>query len=121
MDTDVFIDYFNHQLFKDFFESDQFVVYYSVVTKKELLSKEGLTNAEHQTIQKFLKQCRMVPLDRSILQKYSSYRKQCPSAAKEDSLIAATAVVKKFPLVTRNYRHFKIFPDLVLYFFHPSK
>ncbi len=116
VDTDIFIEHFNHQLFRDLFEAEELVLYYSVVTKKELLSKEGLTRPEKEAIQKFLKRYRIVPFDKSILQKYTDLRKEHSSSEKEDSLIAATAIVKKFPLVTRNYKHFKIFKELKLYF-----
>ncbi|MBI4374118.1 MAG: hypothetical protein HY542_04495, partial [Deltaproteobacteria bacterium] len=91
VDTDIFIDYFNHQLFRDLLESGQFRVYYSVVTKKELLSKEGLQESEREAVQSFLKGCRLILLDRAILQKYSDLRGEYPQAAKEDTLIAATA------------------------------
>ena len=41
-DTDVFIDYLNQGLWSRLLESQDFQVYYSIVTKKELLSKRGL-------------------------------------------------------------------------------
>ncbi len=118
VDTDIFIDYFNCQIFREFFESDQFRVYYSVVTKKELLSKEGINRTEEKAIRRFLKKVRLVLLDLPILEKYSLFRKQYPQIAKEDCLIAATAVVKNFYLVTRNFRHFRVFKELNLYFDH---
>ena len=87
-----------------------------MVTKKELLSKKGLKDSEIFEIRKLLKKHRMVRLSESILKKYSELRTAHPTTHKEDCLIAATAIQKKLPLVTRNYRHFKIFPDLKLYF-----
>lgn len=116
VDTDIFIDYFNHQLFRDLFEGGRFQVYYSVVTKKELLSKEGLKEIERKSIEKFLKRHRMIPFNQALLQKYSDLRHQYPSSGKEDCLIAATAITKKFPLLTRNYKHYRIFEELQLYF-----
>lgn len=116
VDTDVFIDYFNHQLFRDILESELFQVYYSVVTKKELLSKEGLSDAESRAIRKFLKRFRLVPLDRGVLDTFSDLRGEHPNAAKEDCLIAASAMEKDFTLVTRNYKHFKIFRRIKLFF-----
>ena len=116
IDTDIFIDYFNHQLFREFFESGRFQVYYSVVTKKELLAKEGLTSNEIKEIKSFLKRNRLISLNSSITEKYSELRKLCPQVEKEDCLIAATAIVKKIPLATRNYKHFRFFKELLLYF-----
>ena len=116
VDTDIFIEYFNHRLFRDFFESGRFQIYYSVVTKKELLSKNGLSSAEQKTIKSFLKKYRMLSFSVHILNQYSLLRRQYRHAEKEDCLIAATAMIKKLPLVTRNYRHFKIFKELKLYF-----
>jgi predicted nucleic acid-binding protein len=34
---------------------------------------------------------------------------------KEDALIAATALVKKLPLVTRNVKHYKSIQGLILF------
>lgn len=81
VDTDVFIDYFNSGRFSFLFNSTRFTVYYSVVTKKELLSKTGL-------------------------------RDQYPSLEKADALIAASALIKNLPLVTRNKKHFQIVAGL---------
>ena len=120
VDTDVFIDYFNHQLFRELFEEGRFRIYYSVVTKKELFANKGLGESERKAISRFLRRHRIVSLDPSILGKYSELRRRHPSAAKEDAPIAATAIVKKFPLVTRNKRHFQIFNDLDLWLgYHP--
>lgn len=116
VDTDIFIDYFNHQLFKEFFDTGRYRIYYSVVTKKELLSKEGLTASEEKSIRFFLKKFRMIPLNPLILKMYSTLREKYPFLAKEDTLIAATGIAKKLPLVTRNYRHYRVFTDLLLYF-----
>ena len=36
IDTDIFIDYFNHGFFEEILENEEFDIYYSAVTKKEL-------------------------------------------------------------------------------------
>ena len=46
VDTDIFIDYFNTGRFSNILENDLFLIYYSVVTEKELLSKKGLNSSE---------------------------------------------------------------------------
>ncbi len=95
VDTDIFIDHFNHQLFRELFESGKFSIYYSVVTRKELLSKEGLQDTERKSIQKFLKKCRLVPFDRAILRKYSDLRQHYPQSAKEDALFPSWSPVPR--------------------------
>ncbi len=116
IDTDVFIDYLNHQLFRDFFESGRFQVFYSIVTKKELLAKEGLSSNETKEIRNLLKKFRLISFNSAIVEKYSELRKNHPHLEKEDCLIAATAIIKKIPLATRNYKHYRFFKNLVLYF-----
>ncbi len=119
IDTDIFIDYLNHQLFRDLFESGRFQVFYSIVTKKELLAKEGLGSHETREIRSLLKKFRLIPLNAAIVEKYSELRKNYPHLEKEDCLIAAAAIIKKIPLATRNYKHYRFFKDLVLYFRKP--
>lgn len=116
IDTDIFIDYFNHQLFRDFFESGRFQVFYSIVTKKELLAKDGLSANEIKEIKSLLKKFRLIAFNSTIVEKYSDLRRKYSQVGKEDCLIAATAIVKKIPLATRNYKHYKFFTELVLYF-----
>ena len=114
VDTDVFIDYFNSGRFSSLFDSSRFTVYYSVVTKKELLSKPGLREAERQAILHELSQCRIVKLTEAITTRYFELRERHPSLDKEDALIAASALVKSMPLVTRNKRHFRIVVGLTV-------
>lgn len=116
VDTDVFIDYFNHQLFREIFDQGAFVVYYSIVTKKELLSKEGLSGTEKRSIRRFLQRCRIIPLTQPVLLKFAELRQKVPHVPKEDCLIAATAITKRLPLVTRNVRHYRPFAELKLLF-----
>ena len=115
VDTDVFIDYLNTGRFSSVFDSSHFAVYYSIVTKKELLTKLGLREVERETIVAELSRCRLITLSDAITARYSSLRRQYPSLDKADALIAATALVKRLPLVTRNKRHFRIVEDLPLF------
>ncbi|MGZ9143543.1 MAG: hypothetical protein ACXW4O_14530, partial [Candidatus Binatia bacterium] len=50
LDTDIFIDYFNTGRFHALFDSSRFTVYYSIITKKELLTKPGLRDNERASI-----------------------------------------------------------------------
>lgn len=115
VDTDVFIDYFNTGRFDSLFNSDRFTVYYSIITRKELLSKPGLSDAERNAIAAELSRCRLIPLSDSITARYSDIRRRHPSLEKADALIAATAVTRHLPLLTGNTRHFRAIVDLVLF------
>ena len=115
VDTDIFIDYFNTGLFSNILESDEFKIYYSIVTKKELVSKKGLRASEKEAVLHTLKNFRIISIDSIIAAKYSSLRKKYPDLDKEDILIASTALVKKLPLLTRNWKHYKNIEGLVLF------
>jgi predicted nucleic acid-binding protein len=114
VDTDVFIDYFNSGRFSALFDSPRFTVYYSVITKKELLSKPGLREAERRAILQELGRCRIVKLTEVVTARYSELRDRYPALEKEDALIAASALVKNLPLVTRNKKHFQIVAGLTV-------
>jgi predicted nucleic acid-binding protein len=107
IDTDIFIDYFNTGSLGQILQGKQFEVYYSMATKKELLSKRGLKDTERQAILLTLRRYRIVPLDDRITRTYSDLRRNHPSLEKEDALIAATALTRKLPLVTRNWKHYR--------------
>jgi predicted nucleic acid-binding protein len=115
VDTDIFIDYLNTGRFSSVFDSSRFSVYYSIVTKKELLTKLGLREAEREAIVAELSRYRLINLSDSITARYSNLRRHHPSLDKADALIAATALVKRLPLVTRNKRHFRIVEGLTLF------
>ncbi len=115
IDTDVFIDYLNTGFLRAIFESKDFEIYYSVVTRKELLSKRGLKEAERQAILFTLKQHRIIPLNNRITTRYSELRRKYPFLEKEDALIAATALVRSLPLLTRNWKHYKAIEGLILF------
>ncbi len=115
LDTDIFIDYFNTGRFQALFDSNRFTIYYSIVTRKELLTKLGLRDNERTSILAELTRCRLITLTDSIAARYSDLRRRYPSLEQGDALIAATALVKHLPLMTRNKRHFKVVNDLTLF------
>lgn len=115
VDTDIFIDYFNTGRFSGLLESEEFTIYYSIVAKKELLSKKGLRDAERQAILHHLRGHRLIRLDPRIAERYSDLRRQYPSLEKEDAIVAATALIKNLPLVTRNWRHYRGIKGLTLF------
>ena len=115
VDTDVFIDYFNAGDYADVLDDREATVYYSVVTRKELLGKLGLKDSERQAIVDALRRFRLVPLTPAIAARYTAVRRSTPGLEREDALIAATALDKRLPLMTRNWRHFRRVPGLTLY------
>ena len=115
VDTDIFIDYFNANRFHALFDSSRFTLYYSIITKKELLTKSGLRDNERESILSELRRCRLIALSNSITARYSDLRFRHPSLEKGDALIAATALVKHLPLMTRNKRHFRMVSGLTLF------
>ncbi len=115
VDTDVVIDYLNSGQFTELFDAPNHVVYYSVMTKKELLAKSGLREREREAILLELSRWRMIPLSEKITVRFSELRRQYPSLGKADAFIAATALVKHLPLVTRNKKHFRIVSELTVF------
>jgi predicted nucleic acid-binding protein len=115
VDTDVFIDYFNAGQYAGILDDRQNTIYYSVVTRKELLGKRGLKDSERRAIVDALRRFRLVPLPPTIAARYAAVHRSTPGLEREDALIAATALVKRLPLMTRNWRHFRRVPGLSLY------
>ena len=114
VDTDVLIAYLNHRAYRSYLESARYRVYYSAITKKELLSKRGLKNSERQAILTLLKRFRLIRIDRRVTDEYSRLRSRYPSLAKGDTLIGASALARRLPLLTQNLRHFRMIQGLVL-------
>ena len=115
IDTDIFIDYFNHGYFEEVLENKEFKIYYSVITKKELLAKQGLKDSEKQAILYVLKKHRIINITADIAVKYSTLLDKHPDMSKEDALIAATALHRRLPLLTRNWKHYRQIKELILF------
>jgi predicted nucleic acid-binding protein len=114
VDTDVLIAYLNRRSYRHYLESPVNRIYYSAITKKELLSKPGLKASERQAILNLLRRFRLVRIDQTVANEYSRLRANDPSLAKGDALIAASALVRRIPLLTQNLRHFRTVRGLVL-------
>lgn len=122
VDTDIFIDYLNgipHA--GQILDSPRYRIYYSVVTKKELLGKPGLSSTERARIQRLLQNHRPIPVDDAIAERFSRLlTKYARSGLRNaDALVAATAWSRNLPLVTRNSRHYRFISEIRLV--DPSK
>lgn len=115
IDTDVLIDYLNGGAHAPLLDDPRNRIYYSGVTRKELLAKRGLRAAERGAIEDVLRRFRLVPLGPAIAERYWALRRRYPALEKEDALVAATALTKRLPLLTGNWRHFRDIRELVLY------
>lgn len=113
--TDIFIDYFNSGFLSTIFEKKDYDVYCSIVTKKELLQKSGLRESQRYAILFTLKNYELIPVDNRTTSLYLALRSKYPFMGKEDTLIAACALSGKLPLVTRNWKHYKHIPNLILF------
>jgi predicted nucleic acid-binding protein len=114
VDTDVLIAYINHRTYRSYFESPNNRIYYSAITKKELLSKQGLKTSERQAILTLLARFLLIRIDPRVISEYSRLRSTYSSLEKGDALIAASALVRKLPLLTQNLRHFRVVEGPVL-------
>ncbi len=117
IDTDILIDYLKSvQPACILLDSAQFDSSYSSWTRKELLAKSGLRETERQEIELLLGRLRIIPVDAGIAEKYwillTKYESQ--GLRQADAIIAATAWQKKFPLLTRNQKHFRFINEIEL-------
>ena len=79
VDTDILISYLNHRRHREYLTGEQWQVYYSVVTKKELLAKQGLSDRERQAILLLLKRYRQVSITQAIAGRYAELRRLYPT------------------------------------------
>ncbi len=83
VDTDILIDYLNRCHYRSILQNTKIQVYYSVITKKELLSKKGLKNSEKKAILNVLSKLRLINLDNQIAKEYYTLRTKYQDLAKK--------------------------------------
>jgi predicted nucleic acid-binding protein len=108
-DTGVFILWYRGEpRAKLFFRSRHTEIYYSRVTRKELL-RSPISDAERRRISLMLGNLRQINPDPTVTRAYSELLNRYPDLRHHlaDSLIAASAWAKNMPLVTTNMRHFR--------------
>jgi len=117
VDTDILIDYLKKvKSAKILFSNDVLDIFCSILSKKELLSKPGLSSSERKKIDKILSKLKILKIDNEItnkyvllIEKYGMHRATMP-----DYIIAATAWAKNLPLLTRNKKHFEHIKEIKL-------
>lgn len=116
-DTDIFIDYLNGvERMREILDSPRHKVYYSPVTKKELLAKRGLTSTERGRIRMLLLKHRLIPIDERVAERFSCLLAKYADHGlrKADALVAATAWSRTLPLLTRNTKHYRFISEITL-------
>ena len=116
-DTDIFIDYLNGiERMRMVLDSPRNRVYYSAVTRKELLAKPGLSSTERHRIRMLLLKHRLIPVDQRIAEKFSGLLNKYArhGLGNADALIAATAWSRKLRLLTRNTKHYRFISEITL-------
>jgi predicted nucleic acid-binding protein len=117
LDTNVIIYYLNADpmvvlLLDPILEQDM-AIFVSVVTELELLSHPGLTEEDMAEIQQLLTSVVIFPLESRLAQVAGALRRQYHLKT-PDSIVAATAVLTRTTLVTRNIRDFQGIDSLSL-------
>jgi predicted nucleic acid-binding protein len=117
IDTDIFIDALKEiKPARELFRSKEIILYCSIFTKKELLTKKGLKNSEKQKIIGMLSKIRVLRIDEDIHKKYFLLIKKYGEKPDLliDNIIAATAWSKNLPLLTRNRKYFEHIGEITL-------
>jgi predicted nucleic acid-binding protein len=117
IDTDVFIDALKGiKPAKELFRTKDIDLYCSILTKKELLSKEGLKDSERKRIINLLSKTKILRIDNDIQEKFLFLVEQYGDRSEMfvDYVIAATAWAKNLPLLTRNRKHFERIKEIKL-------
>jgi predicted nucleic acid-binding protein len=121
-DTGVFILWYRGEPnAKLFFRNPNIEIYYSRVTRKELL-RSPISDAERRRISLMLGSLRLINPDASVTDAYSELLNRYPNLRHHlaDALIAATARAKNLPLVTTNVRHFRSIKEIAVIPFSPT-
>ena len=117
VDTDILIDYLKKlKPARALFADGMIDIYCSILSKKELLAKPGLSSSERKKVISILSKLKILKIYNEInnkyallIEKYGMHRATMP-----DYIIAATAWAKNLSLLTRNKRHFEHIKELRL-------
>ena len=84
-------------------------IYLSFISELELFGLSGEPESD-ETIQSLLDQCSIVPLNNTVMKEYKQLRKSTKLKL-ADSVVAATAIALKFPILTADKQFGKV-PEL---------
>lgn len=90
-------------------------LYLSIISKMKLLSYRDITDKEKQTVEEFLKEFIIINIDEKIKQNTIEVKKESGMKL-PDSIIAATAISLKLPIITSD-KHFKNVKHLDLVYY----
>lgn len=119
IDSSVFVDYLrNYSLSIAFFQSfsreQRGEILFSAVTETELIAGKSCDNNEVRTIiLNLLRDFRKIEVDNQIALKAGDLSRKYGTDL-PDAIIAATALINKAELLTRNVKDFDNIPDLVV-------
>jgi predicted nucleic acid-binding protein len=88
------------------------IIYLSVITELELIGFSKLTTKEEKSINQLLSDCKVINIDNSIKNFYSSLRKKYHLKL-ADAIIAATSISLGIPLITAD-KQFQIVSEINL-------
>lgn len=111
LDTNIVIYLSNGTLKKDNFQNRLVVV--SIITEIEVLGYQNLSPSEKAEFLEFFKNTEVIPINREI-KEISIALRQKTKIKLADSIIAATALARKCPLVTVNENDFKKIKELTI-------
>jgi predicted nucleic acid-binding protein len=90
-------------------------LYLSIISEMELLSYKEITDKERQTLEEFLKEFIIINIDEKIKRNTIEVKKTSGMKL-PDSIIAATAITLKLPIITSD-KHFKNVKHLNLVYY----
>lgn len=113
IDTNIFIDYLrNYKKSVDFFISLDSMCIFSAITEAELVSgKECSDSEKKEIILGFLGKWQKIEVTNQIAVLAGDFVRE-HEIELADAIIAATAIINKTEILTKNVKHFSMIPDL---------
>lgn len=114
VDTNPVIDFFNGRLpikGENFMKSIEPAI--SVITHIELLSNKNIPSQEWTQLKDFIQIATIYSLNENVVQQTIVLR-QNHKLKTPDAIIAATALVHNFAIISRNFTDFKNIPGLIV-------